>query len=149
MTAVQAPASIAWREELTRDLTQATQKTRANWLSVRTVTATLLKAVMPHLEAAYHRGRQAHLRDVGVPVPTLTRPLVEREKQVIIGVARGLSNAAIGRELFIAEDTVKTHLRRVYAKTGKHDRAGSVAVLLLLGEITAQDVLAEPKDAPR
>lgn len=138
-------APPAWRDELTRDVTDAVQKTRANWLSARTVTATVLKAIKPHLEAAYHRGRRAHLHDVGLLVPQLRCPLVEREKQVIVGVARGLSNAEIGQELFIAEDTVKTHLRRVYAKTGVHTRAGSVARLLLLGEITARDVLAEPE----
>ncbi|MFF1469100.1 response regulator transcription factor [Streptomyces mirabilis] len=143
MTVIQESVPPVWRDELTRDVTVAVEKTRASWLSVRTVTATILKAMRPHLEAAYHRGRRAHLTDAGLPVPQLLRPLREREKQVIIGVARGLSNVEIGRALFISEDTVKTHLRRIYVTAGVHDRAGCVARLLLLGEITARDVLAE------
>lgn len=42
-------------------------------------------------------------------------------------VADGLSNSAIGRELFIGEATVKTHLLRAFAKLGVNDRAAAVS----------------------
>ena len=57
-------------------------------------------------------------------VPDLT----EREVQVLTGMSRGRSNAEIGRELFLSEDTVKTHARRLFRKLGAADRAQAVAV---------------------
>jgi DNA-binding NarL/FixJ family response regulator len=39
----------------------------------------------------------------------------------------GKSNAQIGRELFLSEDTVKTHARRLFRKLGAKDRAEAVA----------------------
>lgn len=56
--------------------------------------------------------------------PALTR----RELEVLSGMARGRSNAEIGRELFLSEDTIKTHARRLYRKLGASDRAQAVAV---------------------
>jgi DNA-binding NarL/FixJ family response regulator len=55
-------------------------------------------------------------------VPDLTG----REVEVLGLVARGLSNADIGRELFIGEATVKTHLIRAFAKLGVTDRTAAV-----------------------
>lgn len=52
--------------------------------------------------------------------------LTDREREILGLVARGLSNDEIGAELFISPATVKTHLARVMAKTGAHDRAGLV-----------------------
>ncbi|CAM5783238.1 response regulator [Cellulomonas persica] len=59
--------------------------------------------------------------------------LTARETQVLAAVARGLSNAAIGQELFIAEATVKTHLLRVFAKLGVDDRTHAVTVAMARG----------------
>jgi len=42
--------------------------------------------------------------------------LTERESEVLLAVARGLSNADIGRELFLSEATVKTHVSRLLMK---------------------------------
>jgi len=67
--------------------------------------------------------RGARMRPGGAP-PTLT----EREQQVLEGMSRGLSNAGIGRELFLSEDTVKTHARRLFRKVGAADRAQAVAL---------------------
>jgi DNA-binding NarL/FixJ family response regulator len=53
--------------------------------------------------------------------------LTEREMQVLVGMADGKSNAEIGRELFVSEDTVKTHARRLFRKLGARDRAHAVA----------------------
>ncbi|MET7705527.1 response regulator transcription factor [Micromonospora sp. NPDC005413] len=70
--------------------------------------------------------------DVARPAPN-TRParasvgLTERELQVLLGMAEGKSNAEIGRELFVSEDTVKTHARRLFRKLGARDRAHAVA----------------------
>jgi DNA-binding NarL/FixJ family response regulator len=58
------------------------------------------------------------------PQPTLT----ERELQVLTGMSRGRSNAEIGKELYLSEDTVKTHARRLFRKLSAADRAQAVAV---------------------
>jgi DNA-binding NarL/FixJ family response regulator len=48
--------------------------------------------------------------------------LTDRERQVIRAVARGLSNAEIGRELTMREATVKAHVSRALAKLGLVNR---------------------------
>jgi DNA-binding NarL/FixJ family response regulator len=42
--------------------------------------------------------------------------LTERERQVLEGIADGLTNSQIGQQIYIAEDTVKTHARRLFRK---------------------------------
>ena len=59
-----------------------------------------------------------------------------REAEVLRLVERGLSNAAIGRELFIAEATVKTHLLRAFVKLGVDDRTAAVTVARRRGWLT-------------
>ncbi len=70
-------------------------------------------------------------------VSRMRAPAVEeptaRELEVLAGVARGLTNADIGRELFIGEATVKTHLLRVFAKLGVDDRTRAVMVAVERG----------------
>jgi DNA-binding NarL/FixJ family response regulator len=53
--------------------------------------------------------------------------LTEREMQVLRGMSQGKSNGQIGRELYLSEDTVKTHARRLFRKLGVRDRAQAVA----------------------
>lgn len=60
--------------------------------------------------------------------PTAAPALTERELQVLNGMSRGRSNGEIGRELFLSEDTVKTHARRLFRKLEAADRAQAVAV---------------------
>ena len=64
-------------------------------------------------------------------------PLTPREVEVLAAVARGLSNAEIGRELFIGEATVKTHLLRAFAKLGVDDRTRAVTVAMERGILPA------------
>ena len=52
----------------------------------------------------------------------------ERELQILRGMSEGHSNGEIGRELFLSEDTVKTHARRLFQKLGARDRAHAVAL---------------------
>ncbi|GAA3914752.1 response regulator [Actinoplanes auranticolor] len=63
------------------------------------------------------------VRQVRSPAPPT---LSAREAEVLRLVARGLTNADIGRELFIAEATVKTHLLRAFAKLDVADRTAAV-----------------------
>ncbi|HET8659681.1 MAG TPA: response regulator transcription factor [Micromonosporaceae bacterium] len=62
--------------------------------------------------------------------------LTERELQVLRAMAEGRSNAEIGRELFVSEDTVKTHARRLFRKLGVRDRAHAVAAGFRAGLVT-------------
>jgi len=71
--------------------------------------------------------RQATPVSVGA-VTTAQPTLTEREQQVLTGMSRGRSNAEIGKELYLSEDTVKTHARRLFRKLGAADRAQAVAV---------------------
>lgn len=63
--------------------------------------------------------------------------LTPREVEVIELVGSGLTNADIGRRLFISEATVKTHLLRVFAKLGVDDRTAAVTTAMARGIIPA------------
>jgi DNA-binding NarL/FixJ family response regulator len=60
-------------------------------------------------------------------VPEELRELTQREREVLVLVARGLSNDEIGATLFISLATVKTHLNRILAKLELRSRAGVTA----------------------
>lgn len=67
----------------------------------------------------------------GIPAAELTK----REVEVLDGMSHGRSNAQIGADLFLSEDTVKTHARRLFRKLGASDRAQAVAIGLRRGLI--------------
>ena len=59
---------------------------------------------------------------------TLIADLTEREREVLLLVARGLSNDEIGDALSISSFTVKTHVNRAMVKLDAHDRAQLVVI---------------------
>ena len=92
-----------------------------------------------------HDGLSGHGGVGTAPTPVVTRTelpaqrdevsLTKREVEVLVGMSNGRSNAQIGQELFLSEDTIKTHARRLFRKLGAADRAQAVAIGLRRGLI--------------
>jgi DNA-binding NarL/FixJ family response regulator len=75
------------------------------------------------------------LRAAPPEAPAARETLSARETEVLMLAGRGLTNAQIGRELFVSEATVKTHLLRAYAKLGVSSRTAAVTRAMELGAL--------------
>jgi DNA-binding CsgD family transcriptional regulator len=99
-----------------------------------------MAVVMPHIEAAYKRGlmagkSQAGYREVQA-LPGLA--LTQRQLEIARMTADGLTNKQIAEKLFLTENSVKTHLRIVYGKTGIRNRGHLAAILVARGHAVPQ-----------
>jgi len=87
-------------------------------------------AVQERLVAAViSRTPSPDFADPGSPGARARRPpdgLTIREAEVLSLLASGLSNAEIAQRLYLSHATVKTHINRIFAKTGVRDRAQAV-----------------------
>jgi DNA-binding NarL/FixJ family response regulator len=92
--------------------------------AVRTIAAgdaLLSPSVTKHVIQHFTRQRRH-------PVPPSVQTLTEREMDVLRLITRGFSNAEIGKELFISDTTVKTHVTRVLQKLDVRDRAQAIVL---------------------
>jgi DNA-binding NarL/FixJ family response regulator len=68
--------------------------------------------------------------------------LTARERDVLVQIGRGRTNAEIARELYVGEGTVKTHVNHLFAKLGLRDRAAAVVFAF------DHDLVAPGQDLP-
>ncbi|RCG30884.1 DNA-binding response regulator [Sphaerisporangium album] len=119
--------------ETDQDIVRAVEAGAAGYLLKDTTRADLVAAVF-----GAARGETVLSPSVATRLVTRMRApapesLSKRETEVLALVARGLTNAEIGRELFISEATVKTHLLRIFGKLGVSDRTAAVTTALSRG----------------
>jgi len=79
---------------------------------------------------------QREPRSLGESVPSQAgSPLSSRETQILRLVAAGQSNKELARSLFVTENTVESHLRRINAKLGTRTRTQALAKAREIGTI--------------
>lgn len=72
--------------------------------------------------------------------------LSERELEILLFVARGMSNRQIASMLYLTEGTVKRHLHRIYAKLDVRSRGEATRKALCEGWITARDITVSEEE---
>ena len=58
--------------------------------------------------------------------PAMPDGLTQREVEILGLIAQGLTNTEIAERLFLSNHTVKTHINRIFAKTGSRDRVAAI-----------------------
>ncbi len=71
---------------------------------------------------------EAHYRPSGVARPAAIESLTPREAEVLIEVAGGLDNGAIGEKLHVSEATVRTHVTHILSKLEARSRVQAVVM---------------------
>ncbi|MFI6452944.1 response regulator [Streptosporangium amethystogenes] len=116
--------------ETDADIVRAVEAGAAGYLLKDTSRADLLAAIRSAAQGETVLSPSVATRLVTRMRAPVTGSLSPRETEVLSLVARGLTNAEIGKALFIGEATVKTHLLRVFGKLGVSDRTAAVTTAL-------------------
>jgi DNA-binding NarL/FixJ family response regulator len=134
------------------------EQIRARWPEIKVVVLSACDD-RPSIEGALQAGANAYMLKTTTPVdiasvlrqvsggavfhappappPTVGEPhrvqgpaLTDREQTILAAVGSGLTTAAISRELWVSEHTIKFHLTNIYRKIGVSNRAGAVRYAL-------------------
>ncbi|MBD3137527.1 response regulator [Microbispora bryophytorum] len=116
-----------------QDIVRAVEAGAAGYLLKDTSRADLLAAIISATRGETVLSPSVATRLVTRMRAPATETLSRRETEVLSLVGQGLTNAEIGRALFISETTVKTHLLRVFTKLGVSDRTAAVTTALARG----------------
>jgi DNA-binding NarL/FixJ family response regulator len=137
---------------------EAIQRIRATWPAIKVVVLSACDD-RPTIDSALHAGaaayvlKSAHTIDIasvltqassgavfhapsyasphpGSPASPSAPALTDRERSILSAVASGMTTAAISRDLWISEHTIKFHLTNIYRKLGVGNRAGAVRYAL-------------------
>lgn len=93
-----------------------------------------VRALVPHIEEAEKRGRIIAQQALAPRVQALPGPaLTPRQLEIARLTADGLTNREIAEKLHLTENSVKTHLRIVFGKTGTRSRGHLAALLVAKG----------------
>ena len=84
---------------------------------------------------AFLAGANRRLSEAAAGAEAVT-PLSLRETEILQLVARGLTNREIAAQLLVSDNTVKTHLARIFEKVGTTSRAKTVALARARGWLT-------------
>lgn len=77
-------------------------------------------------------------------LPADARLANSQRMRCLVLAANGLTNAEIGKELWIGEESVKSHMRLIYEDLGAADRANAVAIALVRGLIQPHQIRLRP-----
>ena len=92
--------------------------------------------ILLEAEPAWSRFKQEVLAFTGRPAEgageadAQLASLSARERDILESMAKGFTNIAIGRQLFISEKTVRNHVTRIFEKLGVHSRAQAIVLAL-------------------
>jgi DNA-binding NarL/FixJ family response regulator len=121
--------------ETDQDIVRAVEAGAAGYLLKDTSRADLLAAIFSAARGETVLSPSVATRLVVRMRAPASESLSPREAEVLSLVAEGLTNAEIGKTLFISEATVKTHLLRIFGKLGVSDRTAAVTAALDRGFI--------------
>ena len=105
-------------------------------------------ATIEELHTAVHTAASSPAGNVVIPPETVSNPaeaegISGRELEVLLMVARGMSDQQIAISLHLSEATVKRHLANIYPKIGVSSRGEAVRLALSNGWISSRDITAE------
>ena len=85
-----------------------------------------LSVLSPEVQSKLVAAASTPAPQTGPPGAPLPDGLTQREAEILALIAQGLTNPEISARLFLSNHTVKTHISRIFAKTGSRDRAAAI-----------------------
>jgi DNA-binding NarL/FixJ family response regulator len=111
----------------------------------RALVAAIARQPVQTAPNGYDANGGSHLAREAAPPPERC-PLTAREREILRAVAEGHTNARIGRQLWVTEQTVKFHLSNIYRKLGVSNRTEASRYALMNGLAGGTPTVPDPTD---